>query len=50
MQTAHVKKKMREEGAKTKQAEGRKRKRVSQPASSSLGRRLPPRPRAARER
>ena len=49
MQAAHVKEKMSKESSKKKkQKEGRKRRRVAQSASSTLGRRLPPRPRTTR--
>ena len=49
MQAEHVKKTIKEEGSKKKDkgSEGKKRRRVSQPASSSkLGRRLTPRAKA----
>ena len=49
MQAEHVKKTIKEEGSKKKDkgSEGSKRRRVSQPASSSkLGRQLKPRVRA----
>jgi len=50
MQKTHVKETMSKESSKKKRKEkgGRKRRRIPEPASSKLGRRLPPRPRAAR--